>query len=105
MIDVIDLIIKFLTLFFLAATSQMAFRNRFWGVMMISLGLWFTVFRTTILRATVLYAGVFNHTSPQLLRMIQSYLMGGPIVVFTDFLAMVGSFLAFILYTGDFKKK
>ena len=105
MIDLIDLIFKIFILFFLAAASEMAFKKRFWGVMLLTLGFWLTFFRTTILRSIVIYAGIFNHTPQAVISTVQTALMGGFIVIFTDLIALLGTLLTFIFLASEFKKK
>jgi len=104
--NMIDFIIKAMILFFLAATSQMAFKNRQWAAMLVTLGLWLTVFRTAILRATTLYVGFFGaaHSTPELVRFIQGSLMSGWIVIVTDLIALIATLFAFVMYSGDNKK-
>ena len=101
MINYLDLSFKFLTLFFLAGASQMAFKNRQWGAMIITFGLWFTVFRTALLKSASLYVGVFNYMSPEIIDRAMKSLMTGNIVVFTDFIALVASFLGFVFFSGS----
>lgn len=103
MINEIDLVIKSITIFFLGATSQMAFKNRHWGAMIVTFGLWFTVLRTLILRMTTIDIGVFLYLDPQIIKLVQTNLMGGPIVLFTDIVALITTFFAFVMYSGKDK--
>lgn len=105
MIDLFDLILKILIMFFLAATSELAFKRRMYGTMFLTLGLWLTVFRTAILRASVIYIGIFNHTSQDVIQMLQRTMMGGWFVISTDMIALIGSIFTFIFISGEMIKK
>lgn len=105
MIDAIDLVVKLLILFFLAATSELSFKRRSWGLMFLTLGLWLTIFRAAILRASVIYAGVFNHTSQDVIRVIQRGLMSGSLSLVTDIIALLGSMIVFVFVAAEIKRK
>lgn len=105
MIDTIDLIVKLLVLFFLAATSELSFKKRSWGLMFLALGVWLTIFRAAILRASVIYAGVFNHTSQEVIKIIQKGLMSGSLSLVTDVIALIGSIIVFVFVAAEMKKK
>lgn len=92
----IDLIIKIVTLFFLAATSQVSIQKRLFRVGLLSSVLWVTTFRLALLRAVSLYAGVFGKESDLLVDELRDFLMGGVFVVITDLVLLLGIIAAFV---------
>ena len=105
MIDIIDLIFKIIILFILAATSQLAFKKRLLGVMILTLGFWLTFFRTAILRAIVISSGLFDKVPKEMIKMIQEALMSANIVIITDIIALIGSIITFIFVATEVNGK
>jgi N-acetylmuramoyl-L-alanine amidase len=95
-VEIADLVLKILILFFLGACSEIAFKKRIWGLWLLSLGFWITFFRTAVLRAISIYIGAFQHSPEGLINQIQGYLMNGQGVILTDILALIGAFITFV---------
>lgn len=104
MIENLDLAIKITTLFLLGGTSELAFKKRRWAIMILSFAVWATLFRTTILRAISIYAGVFNHISAKTIQEVQGFFMNGYGVLVTDFLLLIGVIAGFIIISTDVNK-
>jgi hypothetical protein len=92
-----DLVLKIIILFFLAATSELAFKKRKWGLMLLALAVWITFFRTAILRAISLYTGVFNGASEFIVNNILNFFMQGLGLIITDIIILLGTLLAFLI--------
>ena len=103
--DNIDLVFKLLILFFIGGFSEIAFKKRYWERLILSLGIWLTIFRTAFLRAIAAYDGVFNHALTDQVRQLQNFLMNGFGAYFTDFVLLVGSFAVFLMIVTEKKRK
>jgi len=101
MLDSLNLLVKIIDLFFLAAVSQVAAKKRIWMVSILALGFWASVFRAALLRAMALYIGVFQKESPHMVQSIMDFLMSGAFGNITDILILIGSVLAFILIATE----
>lgn len=104
MIENFDLAVKLITLFLLGGISELAFKKRRWAVMILSFGIWATIFRTAILRAISLYSGVFNHTSTKTIDDLRIFFMNGYGVFITDLLFLIGVIIGFIIISTDINK-
>ena len=58
--DVINLTIRILVLFILGITSRLTLEKKFYQLTVFIVGVWLTFFRLTLLRAILLYVGVFK---------------------------------------------
>ena len=105
MIDNVDLIIKIIILFLLTATTEISFKKRFWARMILSLAIWVTFFRLTILRAVAFYIGVFGHTDKHTINYIQNILMNDWGVIVTDIIAALGIFACFLITVTEVSKR
>jgi hypothetical protein len=92
---------KLLVLFFLSAVSEMAFKRRSWGIMLLSLGFWLTFFRLAIARAAALYVGVFAKADNQIVDLLHTIVVSPEVAIFTDFVALTGAILTLILLSGE----
>ncbi len=104
--DIINLVIKVLTLLFLAAESQTAAHKRYWAVTILSLAVWLTVFRLAILRAIAMYLGVFGkEAATGLVDGIRVFLMGSDGATATDIILLVGVIVTFVFVASAKSKK
>lgn len=103
MMQYTDLALKILILFFLAATSELAFKKRKWALMLLALVVWITFFRTTILRAVSLYAGAFGEVNKNLINNIFNFFMQGTGLILSDIIVLIGTLMAFIIISNNKK--
>lgn len=101
LIDAINLMIKIVDLFFLAALSQVAAKKRIWMVSILALGFWLTVFRAALIRSMSLYVGVFQKESPEIVKGLMDFLQSGAVGNITDLLILIGSVAAFALIASE----
>lgn len=101
--DTINLIIKVGTLFFLAATTQLAMHRRHWSLSIITTGIWLGVFRLTIVRAMVVYIGVFQKEPPQFIAKSIETLRSGAIANITDVMLLLAVLVVFIYLAAEGK--
>ena len=92
----INLIIKILILLFLAATSQLAMHKRVWPTAIICSAVWISVFRLSILRAMMLYVGVFKKETPEFITQSSNMLRSGAVSNIADTFVLVATIILFI---------
>lgn len=95
--DYIDLILKLVTLAFVAGVIQLSVGRRFWSVVILGQAIWIAVFRSSFLRAMALSLGLFGKESPEFMQSLTSFLMGGFFNAIIDLFILLGAIVVFAM--------
>lgn len=93
--DVISLLMRFVLLQLIAATSELAIKKRLFFLSVLLFGLWVTIFRLTISRAIKASVGVFHYTDSGYLKYLNDLAQSSPVANVTDFFLLIGVIVLF----------
>ncbi len=94
--DYINLAIRFLILFFVAATSEVAITKKHISLAFLLFALWISFFRLTALRAVSSYVGVFSYDHSPFVNNLMASLTRANLTNVTDFIMLVAVIILFI---------
>ncbi len=90
-VDVGNVLLRVLILFFAAGASELALNKRLWALSFFLFAVWLTIFRLTIFRVASVYLGVFSHEIPSFVDTIRVFIQSSPVANATDFVILAGT--------------